>query len=300
MPVKVGNCSWAEKTLIQSREFYPSGVSTAEERLRYYSENFDVVEVDSSYYAIPSVKTVNLWAERTPPDFIFHMKAYGPLTGHSADLGSMPVELRDMVPTESLKEKRIYLKDREVLNSAFTIFKTALMPLKTVNKLGVIVFQYPPYFTFKKENLDYILFCKEKMGDIQVGIEFRHGSWLEEKMRREVFHFLQKNDLIYITADEPQYGTMTTVPFVPEAVSDTAYLRFHGRNRKNWLKRGIETSERYNYLYSEEELRSFIPAIREMNKKAKTVHAMFNNCHMGFSIRNSREMKKMLRDEGMS
>lgn len=300
MPVRVGNCSWTEKTLIQSKEFYPAGVSTAEERLRYYSENFDVVEVDSSYYAIPSLRTVNLWAERTPPGFIFHLKAYGPLTCHSADLVSMPVELRDMIPTESLKEKRIYLKNREALAEAFRIFKSTLMPLKTAERLGVIVFQYPPYFVFKKENLDYILFCKEKMEGFLVGIEFRHGSWLEEKTRKEVFHFLQKNDLIYITADEPQYGTLATVPFVPEATSDTAYLRFHGRNKQNWLKRGIETSERYNYLYSGEELRSFVPAIRELTKKAKTVHAMFNNCHMGFSIRNSREMKKMLKDEGVS
>ena len=299
MAIRTGNCSWLEKTLVKSGEFYPAEVSSAEERLRYYSENFDVVEVDSSYYAIPSLKTVSLWAERTPPDFLFHLKAYGPLTGHGADLRSMPVELRDLLPAKDLNENRIYLKDRKALDEAFRLFKTALLPLAEANKLGIIVFQFPPYFIYKKENLDHMLFCKEKMEGFQVGIEFRHGSWLEEKRRKEIFGFLQKNDLIYITADEPQYGSNATVPFVPEVTSDTAYLRFHGRNKENWLKRKIGTSERYNYQNSEKELRSFVRAIEKLGKKAKTVHVMFNNCHKGFSIRNSLEMKKMLKEESM-
>lgn len=300
MAVRIGSCSWTEKTLIQSREFYPEGTSTAEERLRYYSNVFDVVEVDSSYYAIPSLRTVGLWADRTPPDFIFHIKAYGLLTGHAVDLRSMPQEIRDMLPAETLKENRISVKEREPLETVFKLFKASLGPLIKSDRLGIVVFQYPPFFVYKKENLDYILFCKDMMGDLRIGIEFRHGSWLTENKKKEVFDLLGKNDLVYIAADEPQYGTMATVPFIPEATSDTAYLRLHGRNKNNWLKRGIETSGRYNYLYSEDELRSFIPSIRELNRRTKNLHIMFNNCHGGFAIRNSLGMKQMLKEEGIS
>lgn len=297
MAVRIGSCSWTEKTLIQSREFYPEGVNTAENRLRYYSSRFDVVEVDSSYYAIPSLRTVSLWADRTPPDFIFHIKAYGLLTGHTADLRSMPQEIRDMLPAETLKENRIAVKERRPLENVFRLFKASLSPLIKSSKLGIVVFQYPPFFIYKRENLDYILVCKEMMGDLRIGIEFRHGSWLTENKKKEVFDFLRKNDLVYITADEPQYGTMATVPFIPEATSDTAYLRLHGRNKNNWLKRGIETFERYNYLYSEDELGSFIPSIRELNRRTKNLYVMFNNCHGGFAMRNSLDMKQMLREE---
>ncbi len=294
LAVRVGNCSWTEKTLIQSGEFYPKSVNTAEERLRYYSSKFDVVEVDSSYYAIPAMRTVNLWAERTPSGFLFHIKAYGPLTGHGADYRSLPREVRDIIPAESLQKKRIYIKDREILRVLFRLFKVALKPLAETDKLGIIVFQYPPFFVYKKQNLDFIIFCKEMMDNFRIGVEFRHGSWLAENRREETFRFLRENDLVYITADEPQYGTMATVPFVPEATSDIAYLRLHGRNKENWLKRGIETSERYNYFYAHDELKSLVPAISTLSKKAHSVYVMFNNCHLGFSIRNSFTMKELV------
>lgn len=297
MAVRIGSCSWTEKTLIKSKEFYPKGVTTAEERLKYYSSVFDVVEVDSSYYAIPSEHTAGFWAERTPYNFIFHLKAYGPLTGHSTDLRSMPSELRDMLPSASLGEKRITIKDKETRAASFRLFREALTPLKSADKLGIIVFQYPPFFLYSKQNLDYILFCKEMMADLKIGVEFRHGSWLTENRRKEIFEFLRQNGLTYIAADEPQYGSLATVPFVPEATSDTAYIRLHGRNRENWLKRGIDTSERYNYLYSENELQSFIEPIRTLKRKTKTTHVMFNNCHGGFAMRNALAMRQLLTEE---
>lgn len=297
MAIRTGSCSWTEKTLIKSREFYPKGTTTAEERLRYYSGIFDVVEVDSSYYAIPSEHTAGLWAERTPENFMFHLKAYGPLTGHSTELPSIPHEIRDKISAESLGKKRITIKDRETLAEIFRLFKKALIPLRSADKLGIVVFQYPPFFMHSTENMDYILFCKEMMADLTIGIEFRHGSWLAENRRKEVFTFLIKNGLTYIAADEPQYGTMATIPFVPEATSDISYIRLHGRNRESWLKRGIDTSERYNYLYSEDELKSFVEPVRKLKGKTKTTHVMFNNCHGGFAMRNALRMKQLLAEE---
>ncbi len=296
--IHFGSCSWTEKTLIKSGEFYPKGASTAEKRLRYYAGVFDVVEVDSSYYAIPAEKTVLNWAERTPSDFIFHIKAYALLTGHGADLRSVPPDIRDMVSSDSLKKNRIILKEKEPLREVFRLFREALRPLVQANKIGITVFQFPPCFTYKSQSLEYILFCRDMMGDFRIGVEFRHGSWLLAEKRTEVFSFLRENGITYIAADEPKYNNLSTVPFVPEVTTDIAYFRLHGRNKENWFRKDAETSLRYDYLYSEEELAEFIPPIIESSAKAKETYVMLNNCHAGHSMKNSLRLREMMKGKG--
>jgi uncharacterized protein YecE (DUF72 family) len=292
-----GSCSWTEKSLIKSREFYPRGVTTAEQRLRYYSGVFDVVEVDSSYYAIPSAETVSHWVERTPPCFLFHIKAYALLTGHGADLRTVPPEVRDMLTADSLKKDRITLTDKKPLQTAFRLFKEVLNPLVATHKAGVVVFQYPPYFVYKPQNLEYILFCRDMMEDLRIGVEFRHGSWLTHERRGRVFSFLREQGITYITADEPQYGNPSTVPFIPQVTTDIAYFRLHGRNRENWFKKGIETTLRYDYLYSDEELKGFVPALTEADNVAAKTFVMFNNCHLGYSMKNALRLREMMKGE---
>ena len=292
--IRVGTCSWTEKTLIQSGEFYPKNVKTSEARLRYYSEHFDTVEVDSSYYAIPDRKTAYLWDERTPDNFIFHIKAYRALTGHGVDPKTLPKDIANSLPEKDRNGKLIYIKEPSILDELSKRFRELLTPLVKSKKLGVIVFQFPPWFQYSKSKFDFILECKSKMKNLQVAVEFRHGSWLEPARRKFLFSFLRENDLTYITADEPQYGTNATIPFVPEVTTDIAYIRFHGRNSENWLKKGIETSLRYSYEYSDSELRGFIPAIYSLNKRAKLTCAMFNNCHGGFAIKNALMLKKLI------
>ena len=296
--IHIGSCSWTEKSLIKSREFYPKGVSTAEERLRYYSGKFDVVEVDSSYYAIPTEKIVFQWAERTPRDFVFHVKAYAPLTGHSTDLKAIPQEVRDLLSTESLKKDRITPKERGALEAAFRLFRYALRPLEETGKAGIAVFQYPPFFVYGPQNFDYILLCRELMQGFRIGVEFRHGSWLSPDRARSVFSFLREHGITYIAADEPQYDSLSTAPFVPEVTSDIAYFRLHGRNRENWFRRGGEVSLRYDYQYTDGELEEFIAPVIGAAKRAKETYVMFNNCHLGYSMKNALRLKEMIKAEG--
>lgn len=298
MHIRFGSCSWTEKSLIKSGGFYPKGVNTAEERLRYYASRFDVVEVDSSYYAIPAEKTVRQWADRTPEDFVFHIKAYALLTGHSSELAAVPPEVREMLPAEELKKRRITLKWKEPLRAAFRLFREAFGPLKEANRMGITVFQYPPYFTYGTRNLDYILFCREMMGDFPVGVEFRHGSWLTAEKHKSVFSFLRENRMTYITADEPQYGNLSTAPFIPEVTTDIAYFRLHGRNKENWFRKDVETTMRYDYLYSDDELREFISPVLEMAKRARKTYVMFNNCHLGYSMKNAIRLREMMKEKG--
>ncbi len=292
--IHVGTCSWTEKTLVQSKEFYPKGISTAEARLRFYAENFDVVEADAPYYAIPDISTAERWAERTPEKFIINVKAYGALTGHGIDPKSLPVDLTANLPKAEREKKTIFVKDPDMLKILAQRFRDVLKPLIATGKLGVVVFQFPPWFMFKKTNQDYILKCQELMHGLPIAVEFRHGSWLTPQARASVMTFLREYRFTYVVADEPQYGSLATIPFVPEVTGSIAYFRFHGRNKDNWLKKGLETSLRFDYLYSDAELKDFVPYIKEVDMRATNTYVMFNNCHGAKAVRNARNMKDMI------
>ncbi len=293
--IHIGTCSWTEKTLIRSGDFYPKEVKSAEERLRFYAGSFDTVEVDSSYYAIPDVRNALLWSERTPADFIFHMKAFAPLTGHGIGPKALPAEVIRALPSAGEERKFVYVTDEEPLQIIGRRFTEALAPLRQSEKLGLVVFQFPPWLHYKDENLDYILRRVSLVKGLEAAVEFRHGSWLSPRNRETVMDFLRGHGITYVPADEPQYGNLATTPFFPEVTTETAYFRLHGRNKENWLKRGLETSLRYDYLYSEEELQEFVPPLLAADKKAKAVYAMFNNCHGASAIRNARRMKEIVR-----
>ncbi len=290
----IGTCSWAEKTLIQSSEFYPKSVRTAEGRLRYYSSLFDTVEVDSSYYAILDQRTTSLWAERTPENFVFHIKAYGALTGHGIRPSTLPKDIRKVVSANTKAEDYVYIKDSSILEPIAESFKESLYPLHDVNKLGVIVFQFPPWFHYRTGNLDYILRCKELMHGYQLAVEFRHGSWFTPRAFSSFTDLLREHQLTYITVDEPQYGSPASVPFVPNITTQIAYFRLHGRNTENWLKKGIETSLRYAHLYTDNELKEFIPSIKEIQPISVETYVMFNNCYRGFAMKNALRLKQLL------
>jgi uncharacterized protein YecE (DUF72 family) len=294
--IRVGTCSWTERTLIASHDFYPHGVTSAEERLRFYASRFDTVEVDSTYYAIPALRTTGQWAERTPAGFIFNVKAYGALTGHAIDPRTLTKPLRELLPTADRERRTVYLKEPEILRAVADAFVTSLEPLRAAGKLGLLVFQYPPWFWYKPEDLDYILTCKELMGELPIAVEFRNGSWLSDNHRETVFAFLRDNGITYVTADEPQAGPEASVPFLPEATTGVAYLRLHGRNRETWSKKGLDTAARFDYLYSGEELHGLAAAARELSHKARMVFVLFNNCHLGYAIMNAREMQELARD----
>lgn len=276
--------------------FYPKEARTAEARIRYYADHFSTVEVDSTYYAIPDIKNTFAWGERTPDNFIFHIKAYGALTGHGIDPLTLPQDLRDMLSISDVEKKRLYVEEPSLVRAIADKFRESIVPLMTVGKLGMLVISFPPWFHFSRKNMDYILKCAEMFSGMKIAVEFRHGSWLVSGNQGNVFRFLRENRITYITADEPQYKDLSTVPFVCEATTDTAYFRFHGRNRDNWNRKGIEAALRFAYNYSDEELKEFIPSIRSVAGKAKETYVMFNNCYGDFAVRNAMEMKEALRN----
>ncbi len=291
--IRIGTCSWAEKSLVESGQFYPAGVAGAEERLKFYASRFDTVEVDSTYYAIPAARTTQLWADRTPEGFLFHIKVYGALTGHGANPKTLAKELREQLPVTDREKAKIYPENgfRQAIVDAFI---ASLKPLQNSGKLGLLVYQYPPWFWHQTANFDFILKCREELGGLPMAVEFRHGSWVTEQHRGEVFRFLRSNGITYIVADEPQFGSLVTVPFLPEVTTRIAYVRLHGRNKNTWLVKGAETSTRYDYLYGAEELRLFAACAQELSHRARMTFIMFNNCHLGYAMKNAAEMLQLI------
>jgi uncharacterized protein YecE (DUF72 family) len=272
-PVRIGTCSWADDAL--SKYFYPKGVPP-KERLRYYAERFDTVEVDSTFYRLPTESMVEGWAERTPPGFVMHVKAFGLMTRHPVKLESLPTDLRDEAPVDD--KGRVDRPSREFRGEVFRRFLEALEPLRSQGKLRGILFQFPSYVVRKEASLDYIAWAREQLGDDEMLVEFRHISWLEEDTRDETLRFLEEIGATHVIVDAPRIeGAKNTVPTVLALTSPTLYVRFHGRNASTWNKRGGSASERFDYLYSDEELREWVRPLRELSEQAEQAYAFFNN-----------------------
>jgi len=286
----VGTCSFTDKGF--DGPFYPIGLKPAE-RISFYAGHFNVVEIDSSYYALPSERNSNLFAQRTPDDFLFHFKAFGLMTKHRVQTKSLGRALLTRLPPGHDKPF-IEHPSTDLLKLTFDMFYSALYPLKLAKKLGMILFQFPPYFTKSNANKDYILQCREWMRDYHIAVEFRHKSWVQESEVSDTMQFLRSSGLTYVSVDEPQFPNGTTIPPIAEATTNIAYIRFHGRNTVNWFKKGITVAERFDYLYSNQELSEWVPKIKELANQTDQVHLMFNNCMNTYPIQNARDITDML------
>lgn len=271
--VRIGTCSWADEAL--SKWFYPPKLP-AKERLAWYAEHFDAVEVDSTYYRLPSESTVAGWAERTPPGFTMHVKAFGLMTRHPVRAETIPEGLRAQMPVDG--RGRVDRPSREVRGEVFTLFRDALEPLRAAGKLGGILFQLPPYVVYKDASLDYLEWAREQLGGDEMLVEFRHRSWLDDEHRAESLAFLERIGAGYVTVDAPRSDTARSlVPTVVATTSPTAYVRFHGRNLGAWNKRGGSAAERFDYLYSDAELGEWVEPLQELAAGSERAFAFFNN-----------------------
>ncbi|MEE8470077.1 MAG: DUF72 domain-containing protein [Dehalococcoidia bacterium] len=293
--IVVGTCSWTEPTLINTGRFYPPWAKSAEARLQFYASQFSVVEVDSTYYAMPSERTARLWVERTPDGFIFDIKAFRLFTLHPTPVKSLPKDVREELSPEAGQKANLYQRDLppSLLNDLWRRFDNALLPLDSAMKLGVVLFQFPSWFYPGDEQRRHIESCKEKLPQYRLAVEFRHNSWLNEKNRQRTVDFLSENDLSLVGVDEPQ-GFKSSVPFVGERTSDMGVIRFHGRNAATWDRKGISVAERFNYLYDEEELRGLVPRIKDLAARTAQLHVLFNNCYEDKAVTNARQIRLML------
>lgn len=288
--ILIGTASWTDKSLLGSG-WYPKGVDSAEERLRFYATHFPLVEVDSTYYFPPSEKNSELWVERTPKDFTFNIKAFSLLTQHPTKAEALYKDL-----DRPADKRNVYPKDLDpkVIDEVWERFLSALEPLHKAGKLGVILFQYPPWFTIARKNKDYVLECAKRAAPIPIAVEFRNKTWMTEDNREEALDFLEGHGLPYVCVDMPQ-GFKSSIPPVVVATADVAMIRFHGHNDAEWESGSVQ--KRFKYLYSEKELKEWAPKVEQLASDAKETHVLMNNCYRSYAQQNAKELAELLTRE---
>lgn len=293
--ILVGTASWTDPSLIASGRFYPPDATTPERRLQHYASVFPLVEVDSSYYGMPSQRTAALWVERTPDNFTFDIKAFSLLTHHPTKPAALPRDLRERLPTATRQKRHLYLADvpPETLAEVWSRFADALLPLDSAGKLGVVLFQFPPWFVPGRTAFAYLDALQQRMPQYPAAVEFRNPLWLDHAHRAATLAFLRERGLPYVCVDEPQ-GTVASVPPVVAATARTSVVRFHGRNVHNWARPGVGVADKYDWLYSESELREWLPAIERLADTSERVHLLLNNCREDKAVVNARQLTLML------
>jgi uncharacterized protein YecE (DUF72 family) len=290
-----GTSSWTDKTLLASKRFYPSNARSAEDRLRYYAERFPLVEVDSTYYALTSESNAELWVERTPDHFVFNVKAFALLTQHPVNVRSLPGPVKEELPKSALDKARLYPKDfpERASELVWSMFASAIEPLKRAGKLGAVLFQFPRWFVRSRKGFDYLRELAERVS-YPIAVEFRGGGWMDEEKRESTLAQLEELEMAYVVVDEPQ-GFKSSVPPVVACTSpELAVVRFHGRNAETWEKPGISAAERFRYLYSDDELREWVKPARELAGQAKQVQILMNNCYEDYGVRNAAQIARLL------
>jgi uncharacterized protein YecE (DUF72 family) len=300
--IRVGTASWTDPTMTAAGVFYPASADTAEERLGYYASRFPVVEVDATYYALPSRRLSELWVERTPPDFVFDIKAHALLTGQPTETKRLPKAIREALPPTLASKPRLYAKDfpGELLAEVWHQFADGLAPLAESGQLGAVFLQYPKWFFTSSENREAIREARTALEPygLTVAVEFRNATWFNEKNAERTLRFLTDEKIPLVMVDGPQ-GFKSSVPPVVAATSpDLAVVRFHGRRTATWEDmKGRATVERFRYLYDEGELREWVPRVLEASGGAEDTHVLMNNCYANYGSTNARELAALLAEE---
>lgn len=264
--VAVGTCNWSDH-----ESFYPKGLPSGR-RLSHYARFFPLVEVDSSYYAIPPVARTAAWARDTPASFSFNVKAFRSLTYHERESG------RPREPTSSEEER----------------FLGCLEPLREAGKLVAVHYQFPPWFTRRPENVERLQRLRLRHPEDPLVVEFRHRSWAEPEGSGPVLDVLREARLSLCLVDEPQLGQGSFPRLLEVTDPRLAVVRFHGRNRATWYKPGERSGDRFDYLYSPEELGDWLPSIRRLAATVDRLQLLFNNNRANYAVINGLQMAQLL------
>ena len=297
--ILIGTASWTDPMMTAPGVFYPRGTDSAEERLAYYAGTFPIVEVDATYYALPSERVAAAWVERTPPDFTFDVKAHTLMTGQPTETKRLPKAVRSALPEDLAAKPRLYARDLplELRNEVWRLFLAGLEPLRASGQLGSVLLQFPKWFFPISESRDLILEARGRLGRVRSAVEFRSETWFNEKNRERTLRFLTDNMIPFVMVDGPQGLRSSVPPIVAVTSPDLAVLRFHGRRIETWEASGIPVVERFRYLYSEAEMREWVPRIREAAQDARELHILMNNCYANYGSTNARELASMLATE---
>ena len=286
--IVVGTSSWADPGFVE--EWYPEGMASRD-RLAWYAERFEAVEVNSTFYAVPDVKTVTRWAEITPKEFVFDVKLHRVLSRHSAGLDSLPPELRGKADTTD--RGRVRLDDKLEAALAQHV-KEAIAPLREAGKLGALLLQLTPAFSPRKHELAELEPLLEALAPDRVAIELRHRGWVEDDRLETTLDWYEQAGAVFVAVDAPRGDNFTIMPPI-DAVTNPAqaYMRAHGRNLEGYVS-GKTVAERFGWEYSESELEEIAGRAKSLADKAAIVNVAFNNNRGADAPNSARRMRELL------
>jgi uncharacterized protein YecE (DUF72 family) len=293
--ILVGTCSWTDATLVKDTDWYPKRSMSAAERLAFYASRFPIAEADSTYYFPPTPQLTGAWAERTPSAFTMNVKAYALLTGHPAKPNSLWPDLREAIKPEFATKRNVYLSHLppDAVDEVWKRFQHALRPLEDSGKLGAVLLQYPEWFTARNDNRIELAAVRRRWPDLPVCVEFRSPTWLSAPEDRDrTLGMLRDLRISLVVVDAPATSKLKKILEVTNP--DLAVVRFHGRRDATWKQPNISAAERFNYLYSQSELRAWVPKLRALRDKAAEVHALMNNCYQDHGVHNAADLVSLL------
>ena len=292
--VRIGIAGWDDASLVESGAFYPRSCAGTEDRLAHCARQFRLLELDFADTP-PTERVVERWTDSTPEGFVLDVAAFRLLTLHPTPLDAFWPDLRSGLAPSLREQRSIQARDLPVglLDDALDRFLAALEPMTRFGKLGVVRFCFPPSFAPSQESLDYLVWLRQRAGDVRLAVEFRNREWLASGQRDKTMAFLEEHRLAYVCVDEPQ-GFPSSVPAVTAVTSDIAVVHFHGRNADTWEREDLADSERYAYAYRRADLEPWAARIQKLAATGRPVHVVMGNRHRDEAVRAARLLRRVL------
>jgi uncharacterized protein YecE (DUF72 family) len=287
--ILVGTASWSDPGFVE--RWYPQKMP-AGERLRWYAQHFEMVEVNSTFYSVPEPRMVERWCAVTPDDFTFDVKLHQLFSFHSTPAKLLPPDLQRRAETDA---RRNVKSTPELREAVLKIFLRSTSIFHDAGKLGVFLLQLSPAFSPRKHELDELIHLIEMLSDYDLAIEFRNRDWAVGDQLQSTIDFLQKYRAIFVNVDAPASGHFMVMPSDVDEVTNSkvAYLRLHGRNEKAYIT-GKTVAARFDYDYSESEIAEVAQRGRKLAKEGRELHVIFNNNNLDYAPRAALRLRKAL------
>ena len=270
--VVVGTASWSDPGFV--KHWYPKRMR-AGDRLNWYAQHFDMVEVNSTFYSVPDPRVVERWCATTPDGFEFNVKLHQLLSRHSTPAKLLPPELQQQARTDEKGKVKLTPAIEEALTRSFL---TSIEALRRRGKMGALLLQLSPAFSPKKHTLDELDQLFDSMRQYRIAVEFRNRNWAVGRQLESTISFIRERSAVFVNVDAPQADHFTIMPSDIDQITipRLAYLRLHGRNASAYLT-GKTVAARFNYDYNQTEIAGVAERSKKLAREAREVHVVFNN-----------------------
>jgi uncharacterized protein YecE (DUF72 family) len=287
--ILVGTASWSDPGFVE--RWYPKKMP-AGERLAWYAQHFDLVEVNSTFYSVPEPRMVERWCAATPDDFTFDVKLHQLFSFHSTQAKLLPPDLQRRAEPDA---KGNVKPTGDMQEALLKLFLRATAIFRSAGKMGVLLLQLSPAFSPRKHELTELAPLIEMLNGYDLAIEFRNRNWVIDDQLRSTIDFVRKHRAIFVNVDAPESDHFTVMRSDLDEVTNSkfAYLRLHGRNAKAYTT-GKTVAARFDYNYNDAEIAEVAERSKRLAQEAREVHAIFNNNNLDYAPRAALRLRKAL------